>query len=95
MRARGIAALALLTLQPSRLQRISRDQLCVTNGEITTTANGRLAINTASSRAVVHAPVSSDVAEVRFTYLGPSVDSKPLASGEMRRQIGLKLHSLN
>jgi hypothetical protein len=35
------------------------------------------------------------VAEIRFTYLGPSEGSKPLASGEMRRQIGLKLRALN
>jgi hypothetical protein len=93
MRVRSISALALLALQPAPLQRISRDQLCVTNGEIMTTANGRLAINTPSSRAVVRTPTAPGVAEIRFTYLGPSQGSKPLASGEMRRQIGLKLRA--
>jgi hypothetical protein len=30
---------------------------------------------------------------MRFRYVGPSPDAKPLASGEIRRQIGLKLHA--
>lgn len=80
-------------MQPAQLQRVSRDQLCVTNGEITTTATGRLAINTPSSRAVVQIPTAPGVAEIRFTYLGPSAGSKPLANGELRRQIGLKLRA--
>src|SRR5579859_7545056 len=93
-----LAALGMLPAQPSQpaqLQRITRDRLCVTNGEITTTASGRLAINTPSSRALVRGPSTPAIAEIRFTYLGPSADSKPLASGEIRRQIGLKLRSQN
>jgi len=35
----------------------------------------------------------AQAAEVRFRYLGPSRESKPLASGELRRQIGLKLRA--
>ena len=87
-----VPALVGLAMQPAQ-QRVSLDQLCVTNGEITTTPSGRLAINTASSRAVVRIPTAPGIAEVRFTYLGPSQESKPLASGEMRRQIGLKLRA--
>jgi hypothetical protein len=34
---------------------------------------------------------SDQTAELRFRYLGPTEASKPLASGELRRQIGLKL----
>jgi hypothetical protein len=75
--------------------RISPDALCVTNGEIATLPDGRLAINTPSSRAIVRLPSDPDVAEIRFRYVGPSPDAKPLASGEIRRQIGLKLHALN
>lgn len=93
MNVRALSALIVLAMQPARLQRVSRDQLCVTNGEITTTSNGRLAINTPSSRAIVQMPAAPNVAEIRFTYLGPSQGSKPLASGEMRRQIGLKLRA--
>ncbi len=32
-------------------------------------------------------------AEIDFRYLGPSADEKALSSGEMRRQIGLKLRA--
>jgi len=95
MKARALASAVLaLGIQPP-LQAISRDQLCVTNGEITTTAGGRLAINTPSSRAIVKNASTPAMVEMRFTYLGPSADSKPLASGEIRRQIGFKLRSRN
>ena len=95
MRVGTIAALVALAMQPAPLQRLSRDRLCVTNGEITTTPAGRLAINTPSSRALVQSPTTPGVAEIRFTYMGPSTDAKPLASGELRRQIGIKLRSEN
>jgi hypothetical protein len=36
-----------------------------------------------------------DRAEVRFTYLGPSVETVALGSGAERRQLGLKLRSLD
>jgi hypothetical protein len=34
---------------------------------------------------------TAQAAEIRFRYLGPSKSSKALASGQLRRQIGLKL----
>ena len=37
--------------------------------------------------------VEARVAELRFTYLGATREQKPLASGEMRRQVGLKLRA--
>ncbi len=64
----------------------------MTNGVISALPNGRLAIDTPSSRAVVRI-VTAQTAEIRFRYLGPSESSKPLASGELRRQIGLKLRA--
>jgi hypothetical protein len=78
------------------LQRIDRDRLCVTNGAVTALPGGRLAIDTPSSRGFLQGSTAStadQVAEIRFRYLGPSQDSKPLASGELRRQIGLKLRA--
>jgi hypothetical protein len=75
-----------------RLFEIRREQLCVTNGEVLTLSDGRLAIDTPSSRAVVLVSTAQD-AEIRFRYRGPSRASKPLASGEMRRQVGLKLRA--
>jgi hypothetical protein len=98
----GLLAVALgssAAAQPRRaegpsgvLLPIARDQLCVTNGVVSTLPGGELGIDTASSRAVVRFPTGSS-AEIRFRYLGPSAESKPLASGEMRRQIGLKLRA--
>jgi hypothetical protein len=77
----------------SALARIDRGRLCVTNG-VVSSSDGRLAIATPSSRAIVQSGTDNagdQVAEIRFQYLGPSQDSRPLASGQMRRQIGLKL----
>jgi hypothetical protein len=74
------------------LMRIDRSHLCVTNGMITTQDNGLLSIETPSSRAVVPGTVVQ-AAEIRFRYLGPTARSKPLASGELRSQIGLKLRA--
>jgi hypothetical protein len=74
------------------LRRIDAHELCVTNGAVQTLPDGRLAIDTPSSRAVV-TPPTAQTAEIRFNYLGPSKTSKPLASGELRRQIGLKLRA--
>jgi hypothetical protein len=78
------------------LQRISLGELHVTNGVVTALPDGELAIDTPSSRAVVgDAPVDAadQTTEIRFRYLGPSQSDRPLASGELRRQIGLKLRA--
>ena len=77
---------------PPDLQRIDADSLCVTNGAIRPLPDGRLSIDSASSRAVVR-EATPQTAEIRFRYLGPSAASKPLASGELRRQIGIKLRA--
>jgi hypothetical protein len=80
----------------SALQGIDRNDLCVTNGNVSVLSGGWLAIDTPSSRAVVRTdakPSADQVAEIRFRYLGPTQTSKPLASGELRRQIGLKLQA--
>jgi hypothetical protein len=102
---RRAAALALAILLPgglawsdsgSPLRQINRDELCVTNGAVAMLPDGRLGIATPRSRAVVAVAAGSaadQVAEIRFRYLGPSQISKPLASGELRRQIGLKLRA--
>jgi hypothetical protein len=89
-------ASTVVAQQGPPMQRIDRDRLCVTNGAVSVLANGRLAIDTPSSRAVVQAAATNatdQTAEIRFQYLGPSQASKPLASGVLRRQIGLKLQA--
>jgi hypothetical protein len=78
------------------LQLIDRDRLCVTNGAVSTLPDGQLTIETPSSRAIVRAGTGNtgdQIAEIHFQYLGPSQDTRPLASGELRRQIGLKLRA--
>jgi hypothetical protein len=78
------------------LQRIVRTELCVTNGAVSALQDRRLAIDTPSSRAIVRnatGKTEDQAAEIRFRYLGPSQADKPLASGELRRQIGLKLQA--
>ena len=74
------------------LRPVARSDLCVTNGEIKALPGGRLLVETASSRAVLRSPTDA-AAEIDFRYLGPSAGAKPLASGELRRQIGLKLRA--
>jgi hypothetical protein len=74
------------------LQSVPREGLCVTNGVVSTLPDGRLAVDSASSRAVAQVSEGTS-AQVRFRYVGPSAESKPLASGEMRRQIGIKLRA--
>jgi len=102
---RAIAILALFICAPcaiaqevdgSALQQIGRNDLCVTNGAVSMQPGGGLTIDTPSSRAVVRVTPSQaadQVAEIRFRYLGPTQTDKPLASGELRRQIGLKLRA--
>ena len=75
----------------SELQRIDRGRLCVTNGIVSGLAGDRLAVDTPSSRAIIKAGAENaadQIAEIQFRYLGPSEESRPLASGELRRQIG-------
>jgi hypothetical protein len=97
--ARALACAALVFCIPcafGALLRISRNDLCVTNGTVSTLPNGLLAIDTPSSRAVMDATMlktAEQVAEIRFRYIGPTPTGKPLASGELRRQIGLKLRA--
>jgi hypothetical protein len=76
----------------SLLSRVGRGRIWVTNGVVSPMPNGWLAIETASSRGVVPGS-DGQIAEIHFRYLGPANDAKPLASGELRRQIGIKLHA--
>jgi hypothetical protein len=71
---------------------VARNELCVTNGSIVTLPSGRLAVDTPSSRAIVSARTPQR-AELRFRFLGPSAIRKPLASGELRQQVGLRLRT--
>jgi hypothetical protein len=71
---------------------VARSNLCITEGAIDLLPGQRLSVNVAKMRAYVDA-YTQPVAEVRFTYLGSTPNEAPLASGEMRRQFGLKLRA--
>ncbi|HEX6835189.1 MAG TPA: hypothetical protein VF334_01385 [Polyangia bacterium] len=66
----------------------------VTRGHVEPLADGRARVREPKMRAVVDV-ASGDEAELRFVYLGPSDGAAPLASGELRRQVGLKLRAEN
>ena len=87
-----VALIALSAALGQPFSHVERNDLCVTNGVVLAQPNGKLAIDTPSSRAVLRFR-SESAAEIRFRYLGPTKASKPLASGELRRQIGLKLRA--
>jgi hypothetical protein len=76
----------------TRLTPVSKANLCVTEGSIEETPDHRLSVNVAKMRAYVNA-YTQPVAQVQFTYLGSTPNEAPLASGEMRRQFGLKLRA--
>ena len=71
---------------------LEAEELCVTNGHIRKLPDGRFSIATPSSRATVRYHTVG-ATELTFRYLGPTSLSKPLASGALRRQIGLKLRA--
>jgi hypothetical protein len=71
---------------------VPHGKLCVTEGAIEQGSGNRMSVNVPKMRAFVTVATTQDV-EARFTYLGKTTDEKPLGSGEMRRQFGLKLRA--
>jgi len=96
-RARLWIAIPLLTLglasvAEPRERGVKPADVCVTNGVVEKEASGKFVINSASSRAVVTGSDDS-VGVLRFEYLGPSAGETKLASGNVRRQLGIKLRA--
>src|SRR5580658_268033 len=97
---RPLQAFVLLLLSGSNLTAgsqahlspVSKANLCVTEGTIDSLPGDRLAVDVAKMRAYVNAYTPPEV-QARFTYLGSTPNEAPLASGEMRRQFGLKLRA--
>src|SRR5580704_15550532 len=82
----------IVASQSTRLMPVSKANLCVTEGSIEELPGERLSVNVSKMRAYVNA-YTQPVAQLRFTYLGSTPNEAPLASGEMRRQFGLKLRA--
>jgi hypothetical protein len=94
----NLCALAIVLLNPkanpqsTHFVPVSKANLCVTEGTIDQQPGQPLSVNVSKMRAYVNA-FTQPVAEARFTYLGSTPNESPLASGEMRRQFGLKLRA--
>jgi hypothetical protein len=71
---------------------VSRNSLCVTEGVIKQAEGNRLSVDVPKMRAYVN-KFTAQAIEARFTYLGPTAVQSPLASGQIRRQFGLKLRA--
>lgn len=63
---------------------------CVTNGQVSVNNDNWLSITAPSVRMIDPLSTTQHV-DIKFRYIAPTNDIKPLASGELRRQIGLKL----
>lgn len=93
-RRAGLGARRIETAPP--LTAVRPDGLCATAGRLEPTSTG-FRVTSAGMRALTtRGPhLGGEEAELRFTYDGPSPETEPLANGELRRQIGLKLRAAN
>jgi hypothetical protein len=69
------------------LDRVGLDTLCVTSGELST---GAVEVPTFRAVALGH---GGDAAAIRVRVRRDSAEQRPLDSGELRRQLGLKLRA--
>lgn len=76
----------------TRMNRVTRAMLCVTEGSLDLVPGERLSVNVPRMRGYVNRQ-TLEVIEAHFAYIGPTQDETRLGSGEMRRQFGLKLRA--
>lgn len=91
----ALSVLSLNATSPSAgasLTRVSKTDLCVTEGSIEEAAGDRLSVSVPKMRAFVKT-LTPQIVEAHFTYLGSSGNEARLGSGELRRQFGLKLRA--
>ena len=74
------------------LEPIGGTSLCVTAGHVETLGARTLKVDAGGMRGIV-AGAWTRSAELAFRYPGPSSVEAPLADGELRRQIGIKLRA--
>jgi hypothetical protein len=73
---------------------VAAEALCVTAGRLGSGGSRPFTVDVGGMRAFVAGAASPSV-EIAFTYRGPSRETEPLKSGEVRRQIGLKLRAMD
>ncbi len=77
---------------PVSIRAVAAGEICLTSGGGARSARGRMRVDGPKMRGV--APASSgDAGELRFLYRGATEQVAPLASGQIRRQVGLKLRA--
>ena len=74
------------------LRRVEPSRLVVEAGALEALGDDAFALRRPGVRAIAPRTRGS-AARIEFTYRGPTRDAEPLASGELRRQIGLKLRA--
>jgi len=77
---------------PGKRFEVSKADLCITEGEIGQSQDGRLSVDVPKMRGYLKSRTPQAI-EARFTYLGSTGHEAPLGSGEIRRQFGLKLRA--
>jgi hypothetical protein len=88
----GLLAVAGAGLASEGWLDISQGSLCVTEGAVEKSGSARMTVNVPKIRAYVN-EWAGPSAELRFTYLGGTAQESALGSGEVRRQLGLKLQA--
>lgn len=78
--------------EPDAFVPLSPDRLHVTSGRVEPSHGAFLTVHSPMMRGVATAAAGSAV-ELAFEYRGPSHDTAPFASGEIRRQLGIKLRA--
>ncbi len=79
-----------------KLESLPNGRLVIEEPKVRAVANAgpsREALGLQALRGQARSASEARVAELRFTYLGATREQKPLASGELRRQVGLKLRA--
>jgi hypothetical protein len=66
--------------------------LCATSGTVAPRREGGWHVDSGAMRAIVPGSTGR-AAELVFVYRGPAAEVVPLANGELRRQLGLKLRA--
>ena len=89
---RAVFLFAVLSLGAQGSSVLRREDLDVTEGAIGQGADGMLTVDVAKMRAVATIPTGDNV-ELRVRDRGPVANAQALGSGEMRRQIALKLRA--
>ena len=88
----GVSVVLTVTAAQARETPVEASSVCVTNGVVEKRQGRPFEINSPSSRAVVRG-VNDSRGALRFEYLGSTAKDAPLASGVIRRQLGIKLRA--